>query len=240
VKLNAATYQQVLKGNILYEGGIVLPPGSYKLKVVVRENQSGKMGTFEEPLVLPAVAKESTNLAISSVVVSNEISNTPPSRPRHGPWEIGAEDNPLDIGSKSILPSVTRVFRTDQNLYIYLQSYGGKPGTTGKNGGKHPAAAPPSVALVFFRDGIQISEAGPYPAQTGKAAKSGSGNASYFTQIPLSKFPPGRYWMQVNVLDPSANQVAFARVPLAIRRAAPAAAAVPAARTHPPVGGSGH
>ncbi|MGH9398481.1 MAG: VWA domain-containing protein, partial [Terriglobia bacterium] len=42
VKLNAATYQQVLKGNILYEGGIVLPPGSYKLKVVVRENQSGK------------------------------------------------------------------------------------------------------------------------------------------------------------------------------------------------------
>ncbi|MGH9451766.1 MAG: VWA domain-containing protein [Terriglobia bacterium] len=226
VKLNASTYQQVLKGNILYEGGIVLPPGTYKLKVVARENQTGKMGTFEEPLVLPTVAKGPTNLAVSSIVVSNEISSVPLSRPRRGPWAMGAEDNPLDMGSKSILPSVTRVFRTNQNLYIYLQSYGGRPGASVKSRGKR-AAAPPSVALVFFRNGVQISAAGPYPAQTGKSTQSG--NASYLTQIPLSKFPPGRYWMQVNVLDPSANQVAFARVPLAIMRATSAASPRPRA-----------
>jgi len=47
VKLNAATFQKVMKGNILYEGGLVLPPGAYKLKVVARENLTGKMGTFE-------------------------------------------------------------------------------------------------------------------------------------------------------------------------------------------------
>ncbi|MGH9342395.1 MAG: VWA domain-containing protein [Terriglobia bacterium] len=216
VKLNAATYQEVLKGNILYEGGIVLPPGNYKLKVVVRENQSGKMGTFEKPLSLPPVGK--TGLELSSVVVSNELSKAPPSRPQRGPWAMGAEDNPLDAGSQAILPSVTRVFRTNQNMYIYLQSYGGKPEAGSKRKGK---STPPSVALIFFRDGVQISEAGPYPAKSGK---SGSGAASYFTQIPLGKFPPGRYWMQVNVLDPSADQVAFARVPLAILRAAAPAA----------------
>ncbi|MDE3179909.1 MAG: VWA domain-containing protein [Acidobacteriota bacterium] len=216
VKLNAAAYQQVLKGNILYEGGIVLPPGAYKLKVVVRENQTGKMGTFEEPLVLPAVAKTAPKLAISSIVVSNEISSTPRSRPQRGPWAMGAENNPLDMGSKSILPSVTRVFRNDQNLYVYLQSYAVKP--AGRSRKNSPS---PSVALIFFRNGVQISEAGPYPAEKQKPAAPGA--ASYFTQIPLSKFPPGRYWMQVNVLDPAANQVAFARVPLAIMRATNAA-----------------
>ncbi|MGH9403253.1 MAG: VWA domain-containing protein [Terriglobia bacterium] len=220
VKLNAETYQEVLKGNILYEGGIVLPPGTYKLKVVARENQSGKMGTFEKPLILPPAGK--TGLEISSVVVSNELSKAPPSRPQRGPWAMAAADNPLDSGSEAVLPSVTRVFRTNQDMYIYLQSYAGKSEAGGKRKGK---SAPPSVALIFFRNGVQISEAGPYPPKSGK---SGSGTASYFTQIPLSKFPPGRYWMQVNVLDPAANQVAFARVPLAIMRAPAAAPAAPA------------
>lgn len=222
VKLNASTYQEVLKGNILYEGALVLPPGSYKLKVVVRENQSGKMGTFEKPLVLPPVGK--TGLEVSSVVVSNELSKAPPSRPQRGPWAMGAEDNPLNSGSQAILPSVTRVFRTNQNLYVYLQSYAGKSAASGKRKGK---AAVPSIALIFFRNGRQISEAGPYPAKSGK---SGAGTASYFTEIPLAKFPPGRYWMQVNVLDPSADQAAFSRVPLAIMRAEPAPA--------PPVAGA--
>ena len=71
VKLNPENYQQVLAGNFLYEGGIVLPPGDYKLKAVVRENESGKMGTFEEPLTLPKFA--GARLAVSSVIVSNQM-----------------------------------------------------------------------------------------------------------------------------------------------------------------------
>jgi VWFA-related protein len=211
VKLNASTYQDVLKGNILYEGGIVLPPGTYRLKVVVRENLTGKMGTFEKSLELPPVKK--TGLELSSVVVSNELSKSLPTQHRRGPWAMSAEENPLDSGSQTILPSVTRVFRADQNLYVYLQSYGGKPESANKTNKRAEKAVPPSMALIFFRNGAQISEAGPYPAKSGK---SGAGKSSYFTEIPLTKFPPGRYWMQVNVLDPAANEVAFARIPLAI------------------------
>ena len=211
VKLNASTFQTVLKGNILYEGGLVLPPGAYKLKVVARENLTGKMGTFEKRLVLPPISK--TGLALSSVVVSNELSKRPPTRQQRGPWAVGAEENPLDSGAQAILPSVTRVFYANQNLYVYLQSYGGKPAP--KSAGKSAKANPPSVALIFFRNGIQVSEAGPYAAKSGKSA---SGTASYFAEIPLAKFPPGRYWMQVNVIDTSANEVAFTRVPMAILR----------------------
>ncbi|TAM83916.1 MAG: VWA domain-containing protein [Acidobacteria bacterium] len=210
VKLDAYTFQTVLKGNLLYEGGLVLPPGTYKLKVVARENLTGKMGTFEKQLVLPPVSK--TGLALSSVVVSNELSKKPPTRPQRGPWTTGAEDNPLDSGSQAILPSVTRVFYANQNLYVYFQSYVAKSASSGKSP-RGSSPSPPSMALIFFRNGVQISQAGPYAAKSGK---SGEGTASYFTEIPLAKFPPGRYWMQVNVMDVPANQVAFARIPMAI------------------------
>jgi VWFA-related protein len=211
VKLDTSTFQAVLKGNILYEGGLVLPPGTYKLKVVARENQTGKMGTFEKQLLLPPVNK--TGFVLSSVVLSNELSKKLPTRPQRGPWAMSAEDNPLDSGSQAILPSVTRVFYANQNLYVYLQSYAGKPVSSGKSARHSETQHPPSMALIFFRNGVQVSQAGPYAA---KAGKSGEGTTSYFTEVPLAKFPPGRYWMQVNVMDVSANQIAFARIPMAI------------------------
>jgi VWFA-related protein len=211
VKLNPENYQQVLAGNFLYEGGIVLPPGDYKLKAVVRENESGKMGTFEEPIKLPRFG--GGGLAVSSVVVSNEVQNSPASSAS----QKREAANPLETGAQKILPSVTRVFRTDQNLYTYLESYAAKDQgkATGVNSSSAAAAVVPSVALVFFRGGAKISEAGPF---TGAPVKQ-SGTMRYLVNIPLRKFPPGRYWMQVNVLDPSEDRAAFSRVPLAIMRA---------------------
>jgi VWFA-related protein len=230
VKLSAETYQQVVGGNILYEGGFVLPAGKYNLKVVARENQSGKLGTFEEQLVLPETSE--TEFALSSVVLSNELQEVAApsrSRPQKGQNSVGTR---LQVGSKSVLPSVTRVFRGSQKLYIYLESYGGKPTaqTDGKlansadaTGSPKPASTsrvgregpllPPSVALTFFRGGVKVAEAGPFP---GRLEDSSEERASYFVEIPLQKFPPGRYVAQVNVLDPSADRVAFARVAMAI------------------------
>ena len=237
VKLNPENYAQVLGSNFLYEGGFVLPPGSYKLKAVVRENLSGKMGTFEQPLELPPLT--SPMLAVSSVVISNQVQNSAGSEAAGGRRKKAPQPpsgRPLQVGGENVLPSVTRVFRTDQNLYAYLESYapaGGKfNGASADASGAPSAAGPslPSVGLVFFRGGAKISEAGPFP---GEREKSPAGTVRYFVKIPLQKFPSGRYWMQVNVLDPAADQVAFARVPLAIRKLAsmtPAAGPAPSGR----------
>lgn len=234
VKLSGAAYERILSGNMLYEGGFVLPPGQYRLKVVVRENQSGRLGTFELPLVLPEIGE--TGLAVSSVVVSNQLKETDATRrglrqarESHRPRKSRKEsESPLEVGDRAILPSVTRVFRTDQHLYVYLESYGGKTteqADASPSSGEPPGPSRlPSVALVFFRGGMKISEAGPF---AGTLEKSRGQKASYFVQIPLEKFPPGRYWMQVNVLDPSADRVAFARIPLAIIRPPRAPAPAP-------------
>ena len=38
---------------VLYQTGVTLPPGRFSLKLVVRENTTGQMGTFETPVVVP-------------------------------------------------------------------------------------------------------------------------------------------------------------------------------------------
>jgi hypothetical protein len=214
VKVSGESYDMLLAGNFLYEGSLVLPPGKYQLKALVRENQSGKMGTFEEPLDLPPIP--SGGLALSSVVLSNEVKASDTGN-GHRTKSKGESDNPLNLEGKSVLPSVTSVFRTNQDLFLLLQSYAGKS-TTKAPEAANATAIPPSVALAFFRRGAKVADAGPFP---GKVGKSSDGKASYFVDIPLAKFRPGRYTLQVNVLDPAHDRVAFARVPLAIVPAPP-------------------
>jgi hypothetical protein len=219
VKVSGESYDMLLAGNFLYEGSLVLPPGKFQLKVLVRENQSGKMGTFEEPLILPPVS--TGGLSLSSVVLSNEVK---PYEAKAGGRGRSKSDhnNPLELEDKSVLPSVTNVFRTNQDLFVTLQSYTGKPAskaTTAET--SNAAAVPPSVALAFFRKGAKVADAGPF---VGKVGKSSDGEARYFVQIPLAKFRPGRYTLQVNVLDPAHDRVAFVRVPMAIVPPPPRAA----------------
>ena len=109
--------------------------------------------------------------------------------------------------SKAVGPSETRPEQKGGPASLSQGSKGGQ---------SIVPASPPLFALVFFRGGMKISEAGPFP---GKVEGSSGSQGSYFVQLPLEKFPPGRYWMQVNVLDSSADRVAFARIPLAIMKA---------------------
>ncbi len=204
VRVTTDTYEEIIGSNLFYEGEITLPPGKYDLKAVVRENETGKIGTFEAPLVVPDVSD--TGLDLSSVVLSNEVKSSDDLDRAH----VNRDKNsPLQVGNRSVLPSVTRVFRTSQMLTVYLESYAGK--SVAPAGAR--VATPPSVGLVFFRRGRKFAEAGPFP---GKLEKSTEQKASYFAQIPLDKFPRGSYTLQVNVLDPAIEKVAFARVPLAI------------------------
>ena len=69
VKLAVDEQQQVRQKNIQYSTNFNLPPGKYHLKFVVRENESGKMGSFETDIVLPDMKK--TPLKLSSVMLAS-------------------------------------------------------------------------------------------------------------------------------------------------------------------------
>ncbi len=59
VKLALDAAQQVQRKNIQYSTGFTLAPGRYHLKFVVRENQTGSMGSFETDLQVPDLKKSS-------------------------------------------------------------------------------------------------------------------------------------------------------------------------------------
>jgi hypothetical protein len=113
---------------------------------------------------------------------------------------------------------VTRVFRTNQTLSVYLESYAGKPPAATTQGASTGAVPAPSVAFVFLRHGRKFAEAGPFNA---KVEKGASPKTTYFAQIPLEKFPVGRYTVQVNVLEPGTARVAFTRLPMAVVKPPP-------------------
>jgi hypothetical protein len=57
VKLAIDSAQQVRQKNIQYSTGFNLPIGKYHLKFVVRENETGRMGSFETDITVPDLRK---------------------------------------------------------------------------------------------------------------------------------------------------------------------------------------
>ncbi|MGB6676786.1 MAG: VWA domain-containing protein, partial [Terriglobales bacterium] len=107
-KLAVNTSAEVRRKNVQYNNGFILVAGKYHLKFVVRENQSGRMGSFETDIEIPDLKTQP--LKMSSVVLANQIQ---PSRNTRN------NNNPLIRDGSEIIPSVTHVFSTGQHLYLY-------------------------------------------------------------------------------------------------------------------------
>src|SRR2546425_41362 len=69
VKLAEDQGRQVRSKNVQYNTGFVLPPGSFHLKFIVRENQTGRIGSFETDVQIPDLRK--APMRLSSVVLAN-------------------------------------------------------------------------------------------------------------------------------------------------------------------------
>jgi VWFA-related protein len=204
---------------IVYQGGILVGPGHYTLKFLARDNESGRMGTVVQDLVLyPAQANR---LQLSSVLLSSQIANIPKKTDvkRQSFGDAAKEkDSPLDLNGQRIVPSVTRVFTSDQMLYVFFQAYA--PSKTDVNALR--------AGLVFFRNGQRFDDT---PVVEASEVDAKTHTASFRIALPLSKLPAGRYTVQTVVVEAGGSLSAFGRNYFALRpkTAAPASAAAPAA-----------
>lgn len=238
VRLDNQRYEQVSQTNLVYEGGVVLPPGNYRMKFIARENESGKIGTFEQPLVLPAL--DPAKLSLSSVLLSSQLVPVEKSsevQTKGQGLRARLAASPLEMNGEKIVPSVTRFFTQQQTLYVFFQAY--YPENIDK-GVKLDSGALRG-ALIFFRNGIQVN-ATPLLAPTDLDAKNHT--AGFRISLPLSKLDAGRYTVQAVVVAAGTQQSAFGRAYLAVQTppapaapstapAAPSAPAVPPASTAP-------
>src|SRR5271155_58975 len=134
VKLAIDDSQQVSRKNIQYTTNFSLPLGKYHLKFVVRENQTGRMGSFETDINLPDLKK--FPLKLSSVVLSSQ-------RVQAGKKD---DSNPLSNGGFTWVPNVAHVFRTDQHLYLLYEVYDPASVRPAGAGTSAKAAAAPAAA----------------------------------------------------------------------------------------------
>ena len=111
VKLALDASQQVMRRNIQYSTGFTLAPGRYHVKFIVRENQTGNMGSFETELQVPDLKKVA--LKLSSVVMASQ-------RVQSAAKDTG---NPLVRDGLEWIPNVAHVFRQDQHLYLLYEVY---------------------------------------------------------------------------------------------------------------------
>src|ERR1700678_4168488 len=223
VKLDAERFQEINKKNLLYQGGVLLAPGNYRLKFVARENESGKIGTFEQNLTVPAA--QPGKMTLSSVVLSSQLVPVQKSgevQTKTQGLHRKTTSSPLDMNGQTIIPSVTRLFTQNQTLYVFFQVY------YPEKDEKKEAIDGNSLraGLIFFRNGLQIN-ATPLLAPSEVDAKKSV--ASFRISLPLTKLQGGRYTLQTIVIAPGTQHSAFSRTYMALLSPPATPAAVPPA-----------
>jgi VWFA-related protein len=213
VKLEAGEAAKLSHRNFHYDAGFTLSPGKYRMKFLVRENLSGKMGTFDMRFVVPDLAADSAVLKTSSVIWSNQRE---PFKAAVGAAEKEraakrlARPNPLVVGEEKVVPSITKVFRRDQNMTISFDVYDAAPDPA------NVRARRIAVSMSLFNEkGAKAFEAGPLTATDLAATRPNA--VPVELQVPLKGLAPGRYTCQLNVIDEVGRKFAFPRQALVVQ-----------------------
>jgi hypothetical protein len=153
---------------------------------------------------IPNLNKEDKRVPISSVVLSSQREDLKNAIYTVKDKDKGATQSvdPLITDGQRLIPSVTRVFNKNKEMYIYLQAYERGAATT-----------QPLVAFVtFYRGQTKAFETPPLPVTEGMDPKSKAVPLKF--SVSLAKLPPGEYNVQVSVLDPGGSKAAFWQAPI--------------------------
>jgi VWFA-related protein len=180
---------------VLYQSGVTLPPGRFSVKVVVRENTNGQMGSFEAPIIVPELKQAA--MKVSSVVLSTQLQ----------PAGKGKTDNPLVRDGVQLLPNLTHVVGKDQKLFFYYEVY-----DPGQSNGSAPQLR---TSLAFYRGRIKVFET---PVVERTTIDVPDRRAALFQfEVPAESFKPGLYTCQINIIDAVSGKFAFPRMLFAVR-----------------------
>jgi VWFA-related protein len=200
VKLNLNTTQDVKRKNVQYDAGFLLPPGRFRLRFIVRENQTGQIGSFEADVLIP-------NLLQAPVKVSSVIASAQKAAGK------AKKDNPLTRNGTELIPSVTHVFSKDQHLYLFYEVYDPKhPDDVDVN---NKLAARLVTNATFFKGNNKVYETPLMEVNQINAPERRA--ATIELDVPLSELKAGFYTCQINVIDEAAGEVVFPRLALLVR-----------------------
>jgi VWFA-related protein len=197
MKLAAEASTDLSHKTVQYESGIELPPGTYRLKVVVRENIDGTFGSYEHDIVVPDL--QGPGLKTSSVVIGTQLVT----------GTRGDQRNPLVRAAGELVPNVTRVVSANQHLYFYYEVY------DPARAAEAPGMPKVVTSIAFFRGKTRAFETAPVEAT--ELAAPDHKKAVFQFDLPAGSLRPGLYTCQVNIIDDVAGAFAFPRLQLYVK-----------------------
>jgi len=179
---------------VLYRTGVTLPPGRFSIKVVVRENADGRMGSFEAPIVVPELKQ--SPVKVSSLVLGTQLQHV----------AGGKHASPLVHDGVEIVPNLTHIVGRDQTIYFYYEVYDPAQGS---------GSPQLQTSLAFYRGKVKMFET---PVVERTTVDAPIRHAAVFQfEVPGGSFRPGLYTCQVNIIDVSAARFAFPRLEMYVR-----------------------
>jgi VWFA-related protein len=208
IKLSDATAAELSKRPIEYDTGFTLLPGKYKIKFLARDDETGRMGTYETTFVIPNLNKEDQRVPISAVVLGSQRVELNQALYDAAKAKDRIKDdavNPLVQNGTKLIPSVTRVFSTTRQIYVYFQAYK-----------QTPSPGNPSLFafVTLYRGGTRVFETTPEAIAPSTASRLGTMPLSF--GLGVNGLAPGEYDCQITILDPATQKANYWRAPIVL------------------------
>ena len=160
---------------------IPIAPGTYRLRVTVKDMNAGTVNRREMPLIVPRL--EDGKPSTSSLVLADKIEPLPSRSLGTGPFVLG---------ERKVRPRLDATFRRDEKMGVYLKLY--NLGT--------------SASQVTYE--VQSSSGAKLLDQTDDLARVPGASSSEVTlerMIDLTSLNPGHYVLRVKITGPDGKPV---------------------------------
>ena len=179
---------------VLYQTGVTLPPGRFSVKIVVRENSTGLMGTFETPIDVPEL--KTAQMKVSSLTLSTQLQSAGTRK----------TVSPLVRDGIELVPNLTHIVNHDQKLYFYYEVYDPM---------LESGAPQLRTSLAFYRGKTKVLET---PIVERRIVDATDRHAAIFQfEVPADSFKPGLYTCQINIIDELSGRFSFPRLEVYVR-----------------------
>jgi len=206
IKLSDATAAELAHRPVEYDTGFTLLPGKYEIKFLARDDETGRIGTYQSTFVIPNLNKEVKQVPISSVVLSSQRVDQKDAIYDADKAKARAKEatvNPLVEDGRKLIPSVTRVFSIGREVYVYLQAYRQTPA-----GDTHPF-----IAFVSLYSGSKKAfQTSPISVAPNATSRLGATPLNF--SFGIKDLAAGEYQCQVTVIDPATLKASFWRAPI--------------------------
>ena len=160
-----------------YGSQMSLAPGDYDWKVVVRDDVSGLMGSFQTQLRIPSFRNR---LGASSLLLTSRIDDaggSPAARPRPE-----RPENVLEVDGSRFFASAIKRFRHGDPIFALYDVY---------NAGPEALASPPSARIALYRGNERVARPPVTAHQTVPEPKSN--RLRFLTALSTSELSAGSY-----------------------------------------------